>query len=315
METKTPVDPTLDPSIAACIAEAVRRGAVRRDLTNIPDAREQMRREQAWWSEGQPQPAEIINDTLDVGGRALRIRLYRPAADVTGPTLLYLHGGGWCIGDLDTHDNCARSLAMSSNFVVVSLDYSCAPEAPFPAAFDEVSAAARALRGAEGQRLNVDATRLAIAGDSAGANLALAGALALRDAGTPAQALGLFYGAFDTSLETSSYRGFGDGRYGLSRGEMAQFYAYYAPGATDDLRVAPLRADLAGAPPCYMIACGLDVLRDDSLKLAAALTTAGVRFRLDHVPGATHGFLRFGNAADASRNALSEAGRYLASVI
>lgn len=318
IHTKTVVapDPPMEPSIAACIAEAIRRGAQRRDLSNIPGAREQMRREQAWWADNQPAPAEIRDETIDIGARKLPIRLYRPSSDTRGPVILYLHGGGWCIGDTDTHDNIARNLSLESGFVVVSLDYSCAPEAPFPAAFDEVSLAANALRGSEGERLGIDAAKLVLGGDSAGANLALAGALALRNAGTPAQALALFYGAFDTSLETDSYHRFGDGRYGLARAEMAQFYVYYAPDTKrDDWRLAPLHADLADAPPCYLLACGLDVLRDDSLKLAAALTEAGVRFRLDLVPGATHGFLRFGAAAEASRNVLAEAGRYVRMVV
>lgn len=308
-----PADPVLDPGIAAALARAAALGAKRRDLTDIPGARAQLAVEQSWWTQNLPALAERRDDVLDLGQRRAAVRLYRPRPDLAGPVILYLHGGGWCLGDLDSHLNVSTGLALAADAVVVALDYALAPEHPFPAGYDETLATVAALRGPEGARLGVDARALILAGDSAGATLALAAALALRDAGTPAQALGLFYGAFDTALDTDSYRRFGDGRYGLSRAEMAQFYDYYVPKAAlrRDPRVAPQHAALAGLPPAYLLACGLDVLRDDSLKLAAALAQAGVAFRLDALPGATHGFLRFGDAVPLAARALKDAGAYL----
>ncbi|HEX2217140.1 MAG TPA: alpha/beta hydrolase fold domain-containing protein [Xanthobacteraceae bacterium] len=306
-------DPAIDPGIAAAIARAAALGARKRDLTDIPGARAQLRREQTWWAENPPAVAELRDDALQLGERAAAIRLYRPRPDVRSPVILFLHGGGWCLGDLDTHANVARGLAIAADAVVVALDYALAPEAPFPQCFDETVAAARALRGEAGERLGIDATKLALAGDSAGANLSLAAAVALRDAGTPADALGLFYGSFDTGLDTASFRRFGDGRFGLSRAEMAQFFDYYIPPTArrDDPRITPLHADLRGLPPAYVLACGLDVLRDDSVRLAGALAEAGVRFRLDLLPGATHGFLRYGNAVPLATRALDAAGAFL----
>jgi acetyl esterase len=311
-----PKDPDLDPGIAAALARAAALGASRRDLTDIPGSRIQLTREQSWWTENLPALAEMRDDSLTLLGRRAAIRLYRPRPQVRSPVILYVHGGGWCLGDLDSHLNVSTGLALTTDAVVVALDYALAPEHPFPRGYDETLAAVAALRGPAGERLGLDASTLILAGDSAGANLALATAVALRDAGTPSQALGLFYGAYDTDLETESYRRFGDGRYGLSRQEMAQFYDYYVPQAAlrRDPRVSPQHAPLAGLPPAYLIACGLDVLRDDTLRLAASLAQAGVPFRLDALPGATHGFLRFGDAVPLADRALKDAGAYLRSV-
>lgn len=312
-DTSTLADPPIDPGIAAAQARAKELGAVQRDLGAPVEAREQLRREQGWWREQQIGVAEVREDTLDLGGRAAPIRIYRPQQAAEGQAILYLHGGGWTLGGPDTHDNVTRGIAAAAGCAVVSLDYALAPEAPFPQAYEETVAAARALRGAEGERLGIDARALGLAGDSAGANLSLAAAMALRDAGTPAQALGLFYGSYDTRLDSGSYRRFGDGRYGLSHREMAQFLDYYLPDpAQRDLpAAAPLRGELHALPPAYILALGLDVLRDDSLLLAAALANAGVAYRLDMLPGATHGFLRFGPAVPLATQALAAAGAYM----
>lgn len=306
-------DPPIDPGIAQALARAASLGAKPRDLGDIPGARAQMRREQSWWRENPPELAEVRDDVLSVCGREAAVRLYRPQRMTAGPVILYLHGGGWCIGDRDTHDNVARGLAAAADAIVVSLDYALAPEAPFPRGCDETIAAANALRADAGQRLGIDATVLMLAGDSAGANLALAAAVALRDAATPVQGLGLFYGAFDTSFDTESYRRFGSGRYGLSQPEMARFFDYYFTRSDErlDPRAAPLHGDLAGLPPAYLLACGLDVLQDDTLALAAALGRAGVRCRLEVLPGAVHGFLRFGAAVPLSAQAIRDAGAFL----
>jgi acetyl esterase len=309
-------DPPIDPGIARALARAKELGAKPRDLDDIPGARVQMRREQGWWREQQVALAEVRDDVLPVGGRDAAIRIYRPRQDLIGPVILYLHGGGWCLGDIETHDNTARGVAAGADAVVVSLDYALAPEARFPRGYEDTLAAAEALRGQAGARLGLDARVLMLAGDSAGANLALAAAMALRDAGAPAQGLGLFYGAYETRFDTASYRRFGSGRYGLSQPEMARFFDYYfsTPADRHDWRACPLRGELAGLPPAYLLACGLDVLRDDTLALAAALAQAGVRYRLDLLPGAVHGFLRFGPAVPLAHEALNAAGGYLRSV-
>ena len=310
-------EPPLDPGIDAAYERARALGAKPRDLGDIPGAREQLRREQSWWRDQVPPLAELRDDTLKLGKRDAAIRIYRPKAESRSPVIVYLHGGGWCLGDLDSHINVAAGLALNADAIVIGLAYAKAPEAPFPKPLDEAVAAVRALRGAEGRRLGVDASRVGLAGDSAGANLALAAAISLRDAGTPVQALGLFYGVFDFDLDKASYRQFGDGRFGLSRREMAQFLDYYAPAPTrrDDPRLAPYHADLRDLPPSYLLACGRDVLRDDSLRLAAKLAEAGSAFRLEMLPGATHGFLRFGSAVPLASSALRDAGTYLRGVL
>lgn len=306
-------DPPVDLGIIAALDKARTLGAAPRDLADLDTARAQIEREQGWWREEQTDLAEVRDEMLDLGARQAKVRLYRAHGATDGPMVLYLHGGGWSVGSIDTHDNVARGLAAGTMATVVSLDYALAPEAPFPQAYHETVAAARALRGAEGRRLGLAPGALGLAGDSAGANLAIAAAMALRDSGEDVEGLALFYGAFDTRLDSGSYRRFGDGRYGLSHHEMAQFLDYYLPSAAqrEDPCAAPLRGDLAGLPPAYLLACGLDVLRDDSLLLAAALTTAGVAYRLDLRPGAVHGFLRFGPAVPLATESLTDAGSFL----
>lgn len=311
--TDTAPDPRLDPGVATALARQATFEFPPRDLDDIPKARIQMRRENEVWQKRAPELAEIHDDIVDVGPRAAKIRIYRPQSGLKGPVLLYLHGGGWCLGDLATHDALMRRLAIASEFVVVGLDYALAPELPFPAAFDETLATVQALRGLKGERLGLDTAKLALGGDSAGANLALAAAIALGKAKTPVDGLVLFYGAYTCELDSASYREFGNGAFGLSLAEMKRFLDHYAPDASQrrDPRIAPLYTDLTGLPPTYLMAAGLDCLRDDTLALATRLGQAGVRIRLDVLPGTVHGFLRFAEVVPAARRAINTAGAHL----
>lgn len=271
--------------------------------------------EQSWAAWREPAlPVRHVEDlSIPSAGGPMRARLYRPA-DGPLPVVLYIHGGGWTFGSVDSHDVEMRHLAVSAGAAVLGFDYSLAPEHPFPAALDDVLAAIAFVEsGGLGNR--VVRERVALAGDSAGANLALAALVARRDAGAamPATAA-LFYGCYAPDFSTDSHARLGDGSYLLSTERMRWYWSNFL-GAEEhgpESLAAPLHANLSGLPPLYLDAAGLDPLLDDTLALSRRLAAAGISFRLDVVPGVVHGFLRMARDLPAARQALSAAGAYLA---
>ncbi|MCZ8096574.1 MAG: alpha/beta hydrolase [Burkholderiales bacterium] len=259
---------------------------------------------------------------LSVPGPAgpIRARLYRPAGDPAArvPLVVFAHGGGWTFGSIDTHEGTARTIAGFSGCAVLSIDYRLAPEHPFPAPLDDVLAAVAFARGG-GLGEGIDAGRMALAGDSAGANLALGAMLALRDRGLPMPLTAtLFYGCFAPIFDTRSNRRFGDGSFLLGTANMRWYWANFL--GNDDFaaappHAAPLTADLAGLPPLYLNAAGLDPLLDDTLLTSARLAEAGVRHRLDVWPGVVHGFLRLARELPTAVAALAAAGDHLRSAL
>jgi acetyl esterase len=244
------------------------------------------------WNEGAPDiPAREIAVSAD--GVSLRGRLYHPKPGTALPAIVYVHGGGWTFGSVDTHDGTMRTLAAASGCAVFGFDYRLAPEHPYPVPLDDtLGAIAFALAGELGA--DVDARRWALAGDSAGATLALAAMIRRRDAGLalPATAA-LFYGCYAPDFATGSHARFGEG-YLLTTANMRWYWRNYLGAAFEapPVLAAPLNADLAGLPALYLTAGGLDPLADDTLRLADRLAAAGVAFRHDHVPGVVHGCLR-----------------------
>ncbi|TBW35338.1 alpha/beta hydrolase [Siculibacillus lacustris] len=247
-------------------------------------------------------------------GEPCRARLHGTLDD-DGPVILHLHGGGWTFGSIDSHDDLTRRLAVASGRPVLSLDYRLAPEHPFPAPLDDALAALDFLeRGGLGRP--IAARRLVVAGDSAGAHLALAALLARRDAGRPALAAGLlFYGCLAPDFETASQRAFGaDETFLLSTERMRWYWANLLgaiPAETTGL-AAPLRADLAGLPPLFLDAASHDPLRDDTLRLAARLAAIGAPHRLQITGGVVHGYLRFARALAPARATIEAAAAFAA---
>ena len=267
-----------------------------------------------FWNEGNPMVAELREVALPGPGGTLRLRLYVPAgADAGGPGILFIHGGGWVICSLDTHDGVCRRLANAAQLRVASLDYRLAPEHPFPAPLDDCVAAVRWL-AAEGAALGIDPQRIALAGDSAGANLALATLLALRDGGhrLPRTAA-LIYGAYQYEFTGGSYNAFGGGEYILSAPTMRWFRDHYLPDPAQRRNplAAPLLADLAGLPPLYVAAAELDPLRDDSDALAGKLARAGVDFDYRLWRGVTHACIMFSRMLPEADRQLAEIGAFL----
>jgi acetyl esterase len=238
----------------------------------------------------------------------IRIRIYRPAgAEGTLPGLVYLHGGGWVIGSIDTHDGTCRALCARTPCVVVSVDYRLAPDHRFPAAVDD-SWAATVWLYERANELMVDQMRVAVGGDSAGGNLAAVVALRARDHKLPLVHQLLIYPVCDHDLETPSYRENAAG-YGLTQAAMGWFWEHYLgpDGDRSDPEASPLRAgDLAGVAPAFVLTVEHDPLRDEGEAYARRLEEAGVPVTLSRYPGAVHGFIRMPGTMARGHEALDE---------
>ena len=249
--------------------------------------------------------AEVRDLEIPAPAGAIPARLYRPEGDGPLPLVVYLHGGGWMLGSIESFDTVVRALANAAGAMVLSVGYRLAPEAPFPAGLDDSIAAVR-WAAAEASELGADPERLAIAGDSAGGNLATVVARRLRgEVGLRMQAL--IYPVADAGCNTASYREFGE-RHGLTAASMQRFWNLYLDGS-DGLvpDASPLRADdLAGLPPAYVLTAGFDVLRDEGEAYAEALREAGVPTTARRFDGAIHGFWRWLASAKLSRAAVDE---------
>ncbi|MEQ8818566.1 MAG: alpha/beta hydrolase [Thalassobaculum sp.] len=288
------VDPDMQRALAR-MAEIAREYDLPADRSGLtPDqARQRMEMDRAWWNQERPPLARIREVTVAGPDREIPVRLLYPSDDPALPVIVYLHGGGWVVGSLETHARGMHCLANASNCVVAAVDYALAPEHKFPAALDEAVAVVQHIV-ANGAGWGVDPRRIALAGDSAGANIALGTELELQRRGrSPVGALGLIYPVTDNDFETDSYRAFGGGEWGLSRAEMQAFFAHYVRGPEDyrDPRVVPMRGDLTGLPPTFVSAAGLDVLRDDAIRLDARLRDAGIPCSLTVYEGVVHGFM------------------------
>ncbi len=244
------------------------------------------------------------------------LRYYRPAGAEPRaplPVLVFYHGGGWVIGDLDTHDVVCRTLANEGQCAVVSVDYRMGPEHKFPAAVNDAFAALKWVQ-AEADHLHVDAARIAVGGDSAGGNLAAVMALMARDAGGPDLRLQLLiYPATDMAMDTASHKAFAEGHL-LTRSSMTWFQMMYLNGPADaaDWRASPLKAaSLADLPPAHVIVAGNDPLRDEGEAYAKALQAAGGKAVFSEYPGSIHGFITMGKVLPQAGQALAESGAAL----
>ena len=234
------------------------------------------------------------------------MRVYRPLRGETLPALVYFHGGGWTIGDLDTHDVLCRGLAVGARCVVVSVDYRLAPEYPFPAAVDDCFAATRYVAD-NARKLNIGS--IAVGGDSAGGNLAATVALSARDAGGPPLAFQLLiYPATDQRCNTPSHERNGQG-YLLTREAIEYFRRGYLPNERDwtDWRASPLLAkNHASLPPALVITAGYDPLLDEGRAYAERLRAAGVQVDYREYADMVHGFVLFGGVLDTANAALAD---------
>ncbi len=267
----------------------------------------------------QPPPDEVAEArdvTIPGPGGPLRLRLYRGLGipEVAAlPTLLYLHGGGWVIGDLDSHDGVCRRLANLAACRVIAVDYRLAPEHPFPAAVDDAAAALAWVAG-NAQSLGVDPARIAVGGDSAGGNLAAVLAIMGRDGAAPASVFQmLLYPAVDLVMASGSYARVTEG-VPLTAATMRYFVDHYAPEASQrlDWRASPLRAErLAGTPAALVLTVAHDPLADEGRAYADRLEAEGVRVTALHLSDQLHGLVTMGRVIAAADPALQYAAAVL----
>ena len=245
--------------------------------------------------QGEPPKVAVVTDVLlPLEGRTLQGRLYVPeGAEDTPPLTLYFHGGGWVIGTLDTHDATCRAIAQKSQSAVLSIAYRLAPEHRYPAAVEDCFEAL-VWAAQNGARLGIDSSRLAVAGDSAGGNLAAAVAILSRDrGGPPLRHQLLIYPVTDLDYERASYRDNRGGEYFLGEAGMRWFWGHYLgdldPNAAPNA-VIIRQPDLSGLPPATVITAEFDPLRDEGMAYADKLKAAGVPVDAAVAPGMIHGF-------------------------
>jgi acetyl esterase len=300
----------LDPDIRRFVT-AVQAGYARYpDFDRLPlrERRGVAEQVRAPWRAGGPRMARTLDTTL----AGVRARIHIPVEAPALGAMLYLHGGGWTMFSIDTHDRLMREYAARSGAAVVGIDYSLSPEAKYPAALDEAVASIGWL-SRQGAEHGIDPGRLAIGGDSAGANLAVATALRLREQGGPAlRAMLLNYGAFSPE-PGASFERYGGPRYMLTVEEMQYFWSNYTSGPAEFMNplVVPYRADLAGLPPAFFCTAACDILADGNRAMAARCAAARVPCELHVYPGATHSFLEAVSIAPLADRALGEGARWL----
>ena len=249
-------------------------------------------------------PAIPLPVVVDVDADGVPCRLY--AGKAGAPVFVYVHGGGWCYGSVETVDRLCRRIADRSGCAVLSVDYRLAPEHVWPAALEDVETVLSWVRK-EGAGLGVDPSRLAIGGDSAGGQLATVAARRQRDAATPLDYQVLIYPAIDPMTASESYDELGG--YGLDRASMKLAWETFVPSPADRFTpdVAPLAAEsLAGMPPTLLITAEYDVLRDEGADYADALIAAGVAVVHVRYAGVNHGFARKLALFDAARAAADQ---------
>ena len=282
----------LDPQARFILDQIAAQGGMELHQLSVPEARK------AFEAMRLPIPGEpvahVANRTIPGPSGPISVRVYRGTKTASpAPALAYFHGGGWVIGDLESHDNLCRALANRTQAVVMSVDYRLAPEHRYPAAAEDCYAATRWLAECGGE-IGADGTRIAIAGDSAGGNLAAAVALMARDRSGPSlRHQVLIYPVTEPNFETASYRDNATG-YFLSRELMQWFWNHYVPNAAqrNEAYAAPLRAEkLAGLPPATVITAEYDPLRDEGEAYAARLRDAGVATVTTRYDGQIHGFV------------------------
>jgi len=310
----------LDPAVRRFVTEVNAAYARIEGFSDLPppDKRRAAEAVRAPWRSGGPVMAGTRESRVPVTGGTLRVRIHDPGPPGPKPALIYLHGGGWMLFSLDTHDRVMREYAARAGVIVVGVDYPLAPEVRFPVALHQVADLVRwlALHGAE---VGVDGGRLAIGGDSAGGNLAIATSILLRDAGEPQRlaALLLNYSVFETDCSTASATAWGGDGFMLTQDELRMFVRNYLRTADDarDPLACPALAQLEGLPPCCLTIAQCDVLAEQNVAMHGRLAAAGVAARAVIYPGATHSFLEAVSIAPLADRALQCGSKWLQDVL
>ena len=312
-ERRGPAD--LDPQMRAFLAATTDTATKGVDIFTapLPQLRQAVEAGRSESLSGGPAMARTEEFWVRGHGRYILCRANSSAERRPAPVLVWLHGGGWTWNSIYTADRTAREFASRTGVTVVSVDYSLSPEYKFPQALNECVEVVRWV-AREGLGRDLDPDNILVGGDSAGANLALGTALALRDANEPVlKGVVLFYGVYDADFARESYRLYGGGDYPLSERNMRLYWANYtgSPDQRMHPHAAPFRADVAGLPPVWLGAAEVDVLADENAAMAAKLQAAGIDTSYRCYPGLTHGFLRAVDAVSASASALQDSSDWI----
>ena len=308
---------TLDPDAAAVFTAFQEAGRPAYETLTAPEAREFYLAARVVSNPEPPelksvQPLAIPSPTGPIPARIYTPITLRKASDLA-PCLVFFHGGGWVIGNLDTHDVVCRKLADEGQLIVISVDYRLAPEHKFPAAIDDAIASTKWI-AENATQLGIDASRLMVGGDSAGGNLAAVVAISARDGDGPDIAgQVLIYPATDFAMTHPSHSEPETGIL-LTHTVIKWFRDHYLNGAADvgDWRASPVRAKtLVGLPPAYVLTAGADPLRDEGDEYARHLKQAGVPVTYRHFPGQFHGFFTMGKLLQQANIAAKEIGDWL----
>ena len=304
---------TLDPEIAIFVQTLARAWADHPPFMTLalPEARAVAEVVRAPWRAGGPRMARTTEHTVETSTGPARVRLHDPGLPAPAPVLIYLHGGGFTLFSLDTHDRLMREYAAAGGFRVAGVDYPLSPEARYPTALDQILEVIAWLAGRGGEDLGIDPGRIAIGGDSAGANLSMAAALRLRDSGDGRLLKGLLlnYGAFGARCSDASEAAFGGPTALLNRDEVDYYFDNYlgaADACADDPYARPCVADLTGLPPAFLVIPDRDVLAEQSRDMLALLTAAGVPAEAREYVGATHSFLEAMSISALARQAIAD---------
>ena len=299
----------LDPQAQALMQLMIDKGVPPVNTLTPVEARASYRSRRTFTQPDAPEVFKVEDKVVSANGVNVSVRVYHPHAAQSHqalPGLVYLHGGGWTLGDLDTHDVLCRSLCLQAGIVVVSVDYRMGPEHKFPAAYDDTVAAFN-WTVAHAASLGIDASRIAIGGDSAGGNLAAAACLGLRGQSVQPALQLLIYPATIMWQDTASYHANGKG-YMLTKESIAYYTENYLRNREDakDWRASPQLADShAGLPPAFVMTAGFDPLRDEGLMYADALSKAGVSSQYICFERQIHGFITMGRVMQEANTAVS----------
>jgi acetyl esterase len=311
---------TLDPDAAAVFKAFQEAGRPPYETVSPAEARELYLKGRLVTNPEPPELKAVQPLAIPSPDRIIPARIYTPLrlrqTEGLAPALVFFHGGGWVIGDLDSHDVVCRTLAVEGELIVVSVDYRLAPEHKFPAAVDDAIAATNWI-ALNATQLGIDPSRLAVGGDSAGGKLAAVVAIAARDSGAPAIAgQVLIYPAIDFAMTHPSHSE-PETSVLLTHSVIRWFRDHYLNGAADvaDWRASPARAaTLAGLPPAYVLTAGADPLRDEGDEYASRLKQAGVAVTHRTFAGQFHGFFTMGKLLQQANVAAGEIGGWLKSL-
>lgn len=309
----------IDPEIGQFLAIMKQRWADYPPFATLsfPEQRAVSEKVRAYWTAGGPAMAEMFDRTFDAGGGDMRIRLYRPEGVPAGaaPAMVYLHGGGFTLFSIDTHDRLMREYAAAGGFVVIGVDYPLSPEQKYPVALDRIEALMLWLKD-HGGDLGIDPERLAMGGDSAGANLCFATMLRLRGRGEGqlVRAILSNYGYFTPEVSDEAEKRFGGPGSIIDRAEAQSYYDNYLPDTAAGVRdpfACPIRADLRDFPPVFLVIPECDLLAEQSIAMGARLKAAGGDVTATVYAGATHSFLEAMSIAEVARRAIRDGAAFV----